>query len=158
MLHRAKKKVITPANYIRRVDIALNLFTKKIFRTAYLKRSKRCSSGELLHTLIMSVLSCNTQQSARKEITTFYFYINQSPNFCYLTCAVTEWSEPIWIRVKTLWQILPQHQSSYLKGTCINWNSLFQTQIYKLFYYVLVCNNYYWVKLGLKGDFSWCRF
>ena len=28
----------------------------------------------------------------------------------------TVWPEPIWIKVKTWWQILPQHQSTYLWG------------------------------------------
>ena len=27
-----------------------------------------------------------------------------------------EWSKPIWIKVNGWWQILPQHQSTYLKG------------------------------------------
>ena len=28
----------------------------------------------------------------------------------------TVWPEPIWIKVKSWWQILPQHQSTYLRG------------------------------------------
>ena len=30
--------------------------------------------------------------------------------------AITVWPEPIWIKVTSWWQILPQHQSTYLRG------------------------------------------
>ena len=40
-----------------------------------------------------------------------------SKNFTKSHRSDTVWPEPIWIKVKIWWQILPQHQSSYLTGT-----------------------------------------
>ena len=34
----------------------------------------------------------------------------------YEISPITVWPEPIWIKVKTWWQVLPQHQSTYLRG------------------------------------------
>ena len=34
----------------------------------------------------------------------------------YLQSECTVWPEPIWIKVRTSWQIQPQHQSTYLGG------------------------------------------
>ena len=34
----------------------------------------------------------------------------------YKLRQITVWPEPIWIKVKTWWQILLQHQSTYLRG------------------------------------------
>ena len=124
-----KKKVITPANYIRRVDIALNLFTKKIFRTAYLKRSKRCLNRELLlwlwvyfrttvcqegnfdllflyqpiAKLLLIDLCCHRMRMVRANL-------NKSKNFVTNTTAASKF--------------IPKRYR-----ICINWNSLFQTQI-----------------------------
>ena len=70
--------------------------------------------------LIMSVLSYNSlPETQYGEISTYYIFLYQSIAKLLLInlCCRIEWLEPIWIRVKTLWQILPQHQSSYLKGT-----------------------------------------
>ena len=108
-----KKKVITPANYIRCVDIALNLFTKKIFRTSYLKRSKRCLCRELLLWLWV----CFRTTVCQEVNFDLPFVYQPIAKVLLIGLCCHRWSEPIWIRVKTLWQILPQHQSSYLKGT-----------------------------------------
>jgi len=40
----------------------------------------------------------------------------------------TIWPEPIWIKLKKSWLLLPQHQSTYHRGQ--EYTSIFQTQIY----------------------------
>ena len=88
VLHRAKKKVITPANYIRCVDIALNLFTKKIFRTAYLKRSRKSRTS----ALIMSVLSYNSLLGGNFSLLFLYQPISK---LLLIDMCCQEWFEPI---------------------------------------------------------------
>ena len=59
----------------------------------------------------------------------------QIVNFLHFD-AFTVWPEPIWIKVKKSWLLLPQHQSTeYIPKRpriCINWNHPFQTQIHSV--------------------------
>ena len=62
------------------------------------------------------------------------------------------WTEPIWIKVKSWWQILPQHQSTYLRGresASIEISLFIPSKCF-------LKKNFFWnfMKWGLKGGIS----
>ena len=56
------------------------------------------------------VLNSGTQTFWRTMMKCVY-----SKSFEYSLSCITEWQEPTWVKVKSSWQILLQHQSTYPK-------------------------------------------
>ena len=83
----------------------------------------------------------------------------------------TKWPEPIWIKVRSWWQILPQHQSTYLGGPESASIEIppFRPHFIKfsktVFYEVNLTSQRSHLEVLLiskfgseRGDFKWCRF
>ena len=77
------------------------------------------------------------------------------------------WPEPIWIKVKTWWKILLQHQSTYLKG--VEFASIeshpfrpdfikFSKTISYEVNFTSQCSHLEVLLLSKFWDFNWCRF
>ena len=73
----------------------------------------------------------------------------------------TVWPEPIWIKVKEFWLLLPQHQSKYPRGpeyasigiylSDPNLPHIVKQDLLKI-------KNSFWKFYVWKGAFNWCRF
>ena len=95
-----------------------------------------------------------------------YSWLNESvPKLQY-----TVWPEQIWIKVRSWWQILPQHQSTYLRvpeSASIEippFRSHFIKLSKTVFYEVNLVSQCSHLKVLLlskfgseRGDFNWCR-
>ena len=81
------------------------------------------------------------------------------------------WPGPIWIKVNICWQILPQHQSTYLRG---RESASIEIPLFRSYFIKLSKTVSYTVNLtsqrshldilfqsifwSNKGNFNWCRF
>ena len=61
-------------------------------------------SWRLIHLIWLFLVLCYTQAQDHYSFLHTFTYV------------LTVWPQPIWIKVKSWWQILPQHQSTYQGG------------------------------------------
>ena len=92
------------------------------------------------------------------------FFDKTIKNEIFRNLLATVWPEPIWIKVNGWWQILPQHQSTYLRGPeSASIEIPLQTSLHKIFKNCFLWSKSYFTTLTIFTKLIWiwkkgCQF